>query len=352
MNKLDFHPRDYTLLGMSSVMEYFLTHDIEQLLGDRFSTIAFYIKDGVFWFGVDEDERERVSRSYLQKKMDPNVFESNVQTVQSLRSAYVELIETSVAELQPKDILAFFKYYIELIPLVYPSMDAIDFVNVLPEKERDAFSEYAIKLRVLTETIYKRGEEEFIPKAAQVIEREYGISADAAKNITSQEFEAFFLRGKVLPDEQTLRERSTSFLYLLEKDKKESSYIGVEATQKAKELGFEAEDKPENIHEFSGRVAFSGNVQGKVVIVLTKLDISKVTEGSILVASMTQPSYLPAMKKAAAFVTDEGGTLCHAAIVAREMKKPCVIGTEIATKVLKDGDLVEVDAVNGVVKKI
>ncbi|KKS71631.1 MAG: hypothetical protein UV42_C0023G0001, partial [Candidatus Magasanikbacteria bacterium GW2011_GWE2_42_7] len=47
MNKLDFHPRDYTLLGMSSVMEYFLTHDIEQLLGDRFSTIAFYIKDGV-----------------------------------------------------------------------------------------------------------------------------------------------------------------------------------------------------------------------------------------------------------------------------------------------------------------
>ena len=58
------------------------------------------------------------------------------------------------------------------------------------------------------------------------------------------------------------------------------------------------------------------------------------------------------MKKAGAFVTNEGGITCHAAIVAREMKKPCIIGTKIATKVLKDGDLVEVDAENGVVRVI
>jgi pyruvate,water dikinase len=56
------------------------------------------------------------------------------------------------------------------------------------------------------------------------------------------------------------------------------------------------------------------------------------------------------MEKAAAFITDEGGITCHAAIVSRELKKPCIIGTKIATQVLKDGDLVEVDANNGVVK--
>jgi len=56
------------------------------------------------------------------------------------------------------------------------------------------------------------------------------------------------------------------------------------------------------------------------------------------------------MERAAAFVTDEGGILCHAAIVAREMSKPCVTATKNATKVLKDGDLVEVDANNGVVR--
>jgi pyruvate, water dikinase len=55
------------------------------------------------------------------------------------------------------------------------------------------------------------------------------------------------------------------------------------------------------------------------------------------------------MKKASAIITDEGGITSHAAIVSREMKKPCVIGTKIATKILKDGDLVEVDADRGIV---
>ena len=67
---------------------------------------------------------------------------------------------------------------------------------------------------------------------------------------------------------------------------------------------------------------------------------------------MTFPNFISAMEKAAAFVTDEGGILCHAAIVAREMKKPCIIGTKIATQVLKDGELVEVDASKGIVRKL
>ena len=67
---------------------------------------------------------------------------------------------------------------------------------------------------------------------------------------------------------------------------------------------------------------------------------------------MTFPSFIAAMEKAAAFVTDEGGILCHAAIVSREMNKPCVIATKIATKIFKDGDLVEVDADKGVVRKV
>ena len=65
---------------------------------------------------------------------------------------------------------------------------------------------------------------------------------------------------------------------------------------------------------------------------------------------MTRPEFLPLMKKAAAFVTDAGGLLSHAAIVARELKKPCIIATETATKVFKDGDLIEVDADKGVVR--
>jgi len=65
---------------------------------------------------------------------------------------------------------------------------------------------------------------------------------------------------------------------------------------------------------------------------------------------MTRPEFLPAMKKSVAVVTDEGGLTCHAAIVSRELGIPCIIGTKIATKVLKTGDLVEVNANHGVVR--
>jgi pyruvate,water dikinase len=101
-----------------------------------------------------------------------------------------------------------------------------------------------------------------------------------------------------------------------------------------------------------GTVAFRGFAKGKVSIVNSKADLSKVQLGDILVARVTMPDYLPAMVHAAAFVTDEGGITSHAAIVARELKKPCVVGTKIATNMLKDGDIVEVDATTGIIKKI
>ncbi|MBI4139701.1 hypothetical protein HY483_01940 [Candidatus Woesearchaeota archaeon] len=105
-----------------------------------------------------------------------------------------------------------------------------------------------------------------------------------------------------------------------------------------------------SIREVSGTIAMMGKVRGRVRIVIEYADMSKFKDGEILVSSMTVPDFLPAMKKAAAFVTDEGGITCHAAIVAREMEKPCIIGTKIATKVFKDGDLVEVDANKGIVR--
>jgi len=98
-----------------------------------------------------------------------------------------------------------------------------------------------------------------------------------------------------------------------------------------------------------GQPAHKGIVKGKVRVVKNQFQMEQVEEGDIMVAPMTTPDFLPAMKKAAAFVTDEGGITCHAAIVAREMKKPCVIGTKIATKILKNGDTVEVDAEKGII---
>ncbi len=102
--------------------------------------------------------------------------------------------------------------------------------------------------------------------------------------------------------------------------------------------------------ELKGSIAYPGLVRGRVKIILTKTDLKKIKIGDILVSSATNPDLISAMKKAAAFVTDTGGIICHAAIVARELKKPCVIGTKIATQVLHDGDFVEVDAGRGIIR--
>lgn len=107
-----------------------------------------------------------------------------------------------------------------------------------------------------------------------------------------------------------------------------------------------------DIKELKGESAFPGKVKGRVIIVNTAKDMERFSKGDILVSNITDPSLLSAMKKAKAFVTNMGGLTCHAAIVARELGTPCVVGTKIATKVLKDGDLVEVDAEKGIVRKI
>jgi len=107
-----------------------------------------------------------------------------------------------------------------------------------------------------------------------------------------------------------------------------------------------------NQKDLRGNIAYRGLVKGRVRIILSSADFYKFRAGEILVTSMTRPEFMPIMKKASAVVTDEGGITCHAAIISRELKIPCVIGTKNATKILRDGDLAEVDANNGTVKII
>lgn len=104
--------------------------------------------------------------------------------------------------------------------------------------------------------------------------------------------------------------------------------------------------------EIRGACASKGKVTGRAVVVFEPREFERVREGDILFTIMTRPEFLPVMHRAAAFICDEGGLTSHAAIVAREMKKPCVIATKVGTRTFKDGDMVEVDADNGVVKKI
>lgn len=98
-----------------------------------------------------------------------------------------------------------------------------------------------------------------------------------------------------------------------------------------------------------GETASKGLYSGPVRLVKDPSELNKVEEGDVLVTKMTTPDMVPAMQKAGAIVTDEGGLTCHAAIVSREMGTPCLVGTEVATKVLEEGTIITVNATQGIV---
>ncbi|MDP1722900.1 MAG: PEP-utilizing enzyme [Candidatus Gottesmanbacteria bacterium] len=108
----------------------------------------------------------------------------------------------------------------------------------------------------------------------------------------------------------------------------------------------------EKVRQLTGMPAYRGIVRGFVRRVMGHKQINNVKDGEIVVSPMTIPDFTPALIKAAAIVTDEGGILSHAAIIAREFQTPTVVGTSIATKRLKDNDIVEVNATEGKVTLI
>ncbi len=147
------------------------------------------------------------------------------------------------------------------------------------------------------------------------------------------------------------------FYVLTARGGKLAFYSGEEAQRLTKQLVphyFNAIDSL----EIKGAVANPGKVSGiaRVVKVVGIEELVKNMElfkdGEILVTTMTQPNMVPIVKKAKAMVTDEGGMTSHAAVIAREFSLPCIVGTHVGTKLIKTGDLIEVDANNGVVRKL
>lgn len=181
------------------------------------------------------------------------------------------------------------------------------------------------------------------------ISRRYHYAFTELQYCLPQEIRA--LLGGQRIDRSELRKRRTGF-FVHACVRGEDSFMYGQSARKFIHENLHHEAIQHNVKELSGMPAFLGVARGRVKIINTVADMKKMKQGDILVSIATSPTILPAMAKAAAFVTDTGGITCHAAIVARELKTPCVIGTKIATKVLKDGDRVEVDAMRGLVKKI
>ena len=187
------------------------------------------------------------------------------------------------------------------------------------------------------------------------------IMSSLAKNLGITLKLARFIETEILKD--YIKEKNKNKLIKRLKDRygfsvvartpgtgKDRYFEGDDGRKFLKELGVNLEQTYENIREIKGVTAHPGKIKGVAKVLFKAIQGKNFKEGEILVATMTTPDYAPIMKKSSAIITDEGGITCHAAIVSREMKKPCIIGTKIATEVLKDGDMVELDADKGIVR--
>jgi len=162
------------------------------------------------------------------------------------------------------------------------------------------------------------------------------------------------LDGEIKISKKEVESRIKKSLILMI-DKKVEFFSGEKAVKKESKYIFKKDYS--KIKTLKGQTANRGIVRGRVWVIspetLNQVEkANKMKKDHILVAAMTRPQFIEGINKAKAILTDEGGITCHAAIISRELSKPCVVGTKIATKVLKDGDLVEVDANKGIVKII
>lgn len=138
-----------------------------------------------------------------------------------------------------------------------------------------------------------------------------------------------------------------NFNYIVEKGKTKISFVK-KLNNKIQRLGT---IKNINFISAKGTIACRGYARGRARIVASVADCKRVRLGDILIAPETTPDFIAAMQRAAAFVTDQGGITSHAAIIAREMNKPCIVGTKRGTSIFHDGEMIEVDAHKGRIKK-
>ncbi len=351
MSKYEKHLREYTVVGATAVFHSFVKKEFIDFYGGTLDIIVV-IRNGLFHHYQIPSDRLNIARNFLKKVAQDKVnLDTEYKKFCVLADEYWNFVNDHNFHLNK--IVKLFDYYKKMLNVSVAAMDAVEVIDELPIEKRDVFFKWAEKTRKKEEPLYKTGEMIYVPKYLKWLAENHlvGYTQEELNYLVYLELIAFIEKNENLPSPEELRKRKEIFFIHHSPDGSIKYCSGNDVYEKINEHQLE-ENVDTNIKEINGVSAYRGKVVGKVRLIKRLSDMESFVDGEILVASMTEPAYLPIMKKASAFVTDEGGVLCHAAIVARELKKPCVIGTKIATAILNDGDLVEVDANIGIIRKI
>jgi phosphohistidine swiveling domain-containing protein len=333
MKKIEYeeHQRDYTLLGNSATFTFCVSKEIGDYFGYKSKPMYVCRKDGFFYhYYATVDSRSRAESWYKKYDIKELVKKQSelVDILKKIKTFYDSDHSNSLTS-----IIKIYDGYRLILPFSLLATEVPEHNIVTKE-----FLDICFSMRKKMEFVFKTGES-LGKKLIKTAERDIGLKPGTLENLTYREF-CLYSDNNVLPKNT---EKRRDFVLVRIEEKKDFVFYDKE---KLKQINLPKVNKTDFV---KGVSASRGIVAGVVKIMKTLDDAKKINKGDILVASMTDPRYMSAMQKASAFVTDEGGITCHAAIVARELKKPCIIGTKVATKIFADGDIVEVNADIGLV---
>lgn len=184
-------------------------------------------------------------------------------------------------------------------------------------------------------------------KIFDYLAKQFTLPIDGVLNMTYKEINDSLHSSVLTVPKEQIKERSTKgyAYYIGHKHAVLVTGDGIEKLQKA----CIPEIQIQKVKELKGQTAFEGKVIGRARVITDRRNSHELQEGEILVTTMTSPEFVPAMKRSSGIITNEGGVLCHAAIMSRELRKPCIIGTKIATDVIQTGQVITLDANSGII---
>ncbi len=335
--------------GISMHADRYLIPEFKKILGERYDEVFPVLTSTKYKSFIDLEYTSRMNLYHEYQKngtFDPEELKKHADTFFYIQNNYAKAIKLSTDDFEK--IISAEKEILD------PSTHTSD---LLERKEKYMqeydLSEYHKTLLYIIDEFFKLQDDRkkyvlisnyYQFAFLQELSKRTGIDLDALKYSVFPEYRTILASG--INIDELLRRKECSLCIWTQ-----DGYEIFSGTEAEKYLEY-FQKRNQGTGEIKGIVASVGKVTGRVKRILKIHDMANMEEGDILVASMTRPEMVPVMKLAAAIVTDEGGITCHAAIVSRELKIPCIIGTKNATQILKDGDIVEVDATTGIVRII
>ncbi len=354
----DINPEDYQRLFRVQGLRYLITDIWMEYYKTKKALVI--LEEGYYTSYLPKEVVEQT----LQEGVE--LF-TNTQKFQSYRREFLEYISSAqrvTGEIAHKNKLSvqdcrefltilsdFFRYYSKTEFFYMDRAYHLSKENTVLRGNLETQGELKNFARGVLNTLFF-GAQGYLNRVLRTLYEQFGVTMEDLENYSREEIYTLFQEQRVA--EEIVRERNC-FVFL-----GAGEGVIVDRGLNAEKIARQFDTRIEMSGEITGVVANAGKVRGRVRVIKAGYDnydqlhaiIEEMKRGEILFSETTSPDLLQACHKAGAIVTDQGGMLSHAAIVSRELGIPCIVGTVHGTHVFREGEMVEVDAHEGIVRKV